>query len=114
VVNELKYPTDEELAALIEKIIAAVREAIADFKGAAPALVQSLSDGEWKKLKDDEDRRRRTKLGIPKQALSLVRQLNDADLTRLLWHISDHSWQRACRELLPAFVKSGSPPPETP
>jgi len=53
-----KYPTDEELAAAVEKITAAVREVIADFKAAAPSLVQSLSDDEWTKLKADEDRRR--------------------------------------------------------
>jgi hypothetical protein len=53
------YPTDAELAAALEKIMAAVRETIADFKDAAPALVQGLSDGEWAKLKRDENRRRR-------------------------------------------------------
>jgi len=37
-----KYPTDEELAAAVEKITTAVREVIADFKAAAPSLVQSL------------------------------------------------------------------------
>jgi hypothetical protein len=39
----------------------AVRESIADFKEAAPALVQSLSDDAWAKLKRDENRRRREK-----------------------------------------------------
>jgi hypothetical protein len=52
------YPTDAELAAALEKIMAAVRETIADFKDAAPPS-QGLSDGEWAKLKRDENRRRR-------------------------------------------------------
>jgi hypothetical protein len=91
------------LAGAVEKIMAVVHESIADFKAAAPALVQSLSDDEWAKLKHDEDRRRRAMKGIPKQALSQIRLLSDADLMRLLWLVSDHSWQRASRELLPAF-----------
>jgi hypothetical protein len=102
----LRYPTDEELAIAIEKIMTVVRESIADFKAAAPALVQSLSDDEWTKLKRDEDRRRRAMGEIPKQTLAQIRLLSDADLTRLLWFISDHSWQRASRELLPAFIKA--------
>ena len=51
-------PTDQELAAAVEKITAVVRECIAEFKAAAPALVQSLSDEEWTKLSGDEDCRR--------------------------------------------------------
>jgi hypothetical protein len=58
-VSKPKYPTDKELTAAIGKITAVVRESIADFKAAAPALVQSLSHDEWAKLKRDEDRRRR-------------------------------------------------------
>ena len=54
-----RYPTDKELAAAVEKIVVVVRESIADFKGAAPALVQSLSEGAWAKLKRDENRRRK-------------------------------------------------------
>jgi hypothetical protein len=46
-------------AAAVEKITVVVRESIADFKEAAPALVQSLSHGAWAKLKRDENRRRR-------------------------------------------------------
>jgi hypothetical protein len=84
-----------------------VRESIADFKAAAPALVQSFSDDEWAKLKADEDRRRQAMKEIPQQALSLIRLLSDPDLTRLLWFISDHNWQKASRELLPAFIKAG-------
>jgi hypothetical protein len=104
-----KYPTDKELTVAVGKAMEAVRERIADFKAAAPALVQSLSDDEWAKLKHDENRRRRAMKGIPKQALSQIRLLSDADLTRLLWLVSDHSWQRASRELLPAFIKAGLP-----
>jgi hypothetical protein len=58
-VSKPKYPTDAELAAALETIMTAVREIIADFKGAAPALVQSLLDDEWAKLKRDENRRRK-------------------------------------------------------
>jgi hypothetical protein len=101
------HPTDQELATAVEKITAVVHESIADFKAVAPALVQSLSDDEWAKLKRDEDcRRRKVRNAIPSQALSLVRLLNDTDLARLLWFVSDHSWQRASRELLPAFIKA--------
>jgi hypothetical protein len=103
----LNRHSDEELATAVERITAVVHESIADFKSAAPALVQSLSDDEWTKLKHDEDcRRRRVRNAIPGQALSLVRLLNDTDLARLLWFVSDHSWQRASRELLPAFIKA--------
>jgi hypothetical protein len=104
---------DEQLRAVVEKIIAAVHGGIADFKAAAPALVQSLSDDEWTKLKQDEDRRRRaTKNAIRKQTLSQIRLLSDADLARLLWFVSDHTWQRASRELLPAFAKAKPSPEE--
>jgi hypothetical protein len=51
-------PTDQELATAVEKITAVVHECIAEFKTAAPALVQSFSDEEWAKLKYDEDYRR--------------------------------------------------------
>lgn len=104
--TKIEMAEHAELAAAIERIQATVRESVADFKAAAPALVQSLSDDEWKKLKADEDHRRRAKMGIPKRVLSQVRLLSDADLTRLLWFISDHCWQRACRELLPELIKA--------
>ena len=90
----------------VEKIMAAVRDSIANFKAAAPVLVKTLSDDEWTKLKRDEDRRRQAMKKIPKQALSRIRRLSDADLARLLWFISNHNWQRASRELLPAFIKA--------
>jgi hypothetical protein len=60
-----KYPTDEELAAAVERITVVMRECIAEFKAAAPALVQGFSDDEWAKLKHDEDRRQ-----VPQQALN--------------------------------------------
>jgi hypothetical protein len=60
-VSKTNYPTDEELAMAVEKIMTVVREVIADFKAAAPTLVKTLSDDEWAKLKADEDRRRRAK-----------------------------------------------------
>jgi hypothetical protein len=57
--SKTKCPTDEEITAAVEKIIAAVHGSIAEFKAVAPAVVQSLSDDEWAKLKGDENRRRR-------------------------------------------------------
>jgi hypothetical protein len=48
--TETKYPTDEELAAAVEKILAVVRDVL--------KLVQSFSDEEWAAFKDNEDRRR--------------------------------------------------------
>jgi hypothetical protein len=36
-----RYPTDKELAAALKRAMVAVRESIADFKEAAPGLVQS-------------------------------------------------------------------------
>lgn len=56
--NEPRHPTDEELAAAVEKITAVVRESIPRYKAALPDLVRMLSDGEWTKLKRDENRRR--------------------------------------------------------
>jgi hypothetical protein len=52
--TEMKYPTDEELAAAVEKILAAVSDVL--------KLVQGFSDEEWTAFKDNEDRRRR---GLP-------------------------------------------------
>jgi len=49
--TETKYPTDEELAAAVEKILAAVSDVL--------KLVQGFSDEEWTAFKDNEDRRRR-------------------------------------------------------
>jgi hypothetical protein len=46
-VSKTNYPTDEELATAVEKIMTVVREVIADFKAAAPTLVKTLSDDEW-------------------------------------------------------------------
>jgi hypothetical protein len=54
-----RYPTDEELAAAVEKITAAVHESIPRYKAALPDLVRMLSDDEWMKLKRDENRRRK-------------------------------------------------------
>src|SRR5215472_19354257 len=65
-----KYPTDEELAAAVEKITTAVREVIADFKAAAPSLVQSLSDGEMDKT---QSRRRSPPGGTRSRARGLTR-----------------------------------------
>jgi hypothetical protein len=53
-----KYPTDEELAAAVADIMAAVRENIPKLRAAIPQLVQEFSDDEWAALKDTEDRRR--------------------------------------------------------
>jgi len=53
-----RYPTDEELTATVEKIIAAVHESMPRYKAALPDLVRMLSDAEWKKLKQNENRRR--------------------------------------------------------
>jgi hypothetical protein len=47
-------------------------------------------------------------LQIPTEVLRKVRWLSDADLTKLLWFISDHSWQKASSELLPLLVKGRS------
>jgi hypothetical protein len=99
-------PTDEELSAAVQKIAAVVRESIADFKAAAPALVQSLSREEWEALKRREDHRRAARGRISKQTLSQIRRLSDPNLTDLLWFISANDWQRASRELLPAFIKT--------
>ena len=51
----LRYPTDDELAALIERILVTVREAISEAPTAV--LVSGLSDEVWIKLKADEDDR---------------------------------------------------------
>jgi hypothetical protein len=56
--SELKYPTDEELEAAVERIVAAVNESVPRYKAALPDLVRMLSDDEWTKLKRDENRRR--------------------------------------------------------
>ena len=53
-----RYPTDKELAAVVEQITAAVNESIPRYKAALPDLVQMLSDDEWTKLKCVENRRR--------------------------------------------------------
>ena len=56
--SELKYPTDEELEAAVERIVAAVNESVPRYKAALPDLVRMLSDDEWTKLKCVENRRR--------------------------------------------------------
>src|SRR5262245_43628271 len=48
--TETKYPTNEELATAVEKILAAVRDLL--------TFTHGLSDEEWTKFKDAEDRRR--------------------------------------------------------
>jgi hypothetical protein len=53
-----RYPTDKELATAVEKITAVVRESVPRYKAALPDLVRMLSNGEWTKLKCDENRRR--------------------------------------------------------
>jgi hypothetical protein len=53
-----QYPTDEALAAAVEKIIAAVNEVVPKLKIQAPDIVRLLTDEEWAKLRNDEDRRR--------------------------------------------------------
>jgi hypothetical protein len=50
---------DEQLAAAVEKIVAAVHESLPKLKLTAPDIVRVLTDDEWTKLKGDEDRRRR-------------------------------------------------------
>jgi hypothetical protein len=56
--------TDEELAAVVEKIIAAVRESIPKLRAEMSELVRCLPDDEWAKLKDDEDHRRAMAKGL--------------------------------------------------
>jgi len=56
--NKPRCPTDNELAAAVEKITAAVNESVPRYKAALPDLVRMLSDDEWTKLKRDENRRR--------------------------------------------------------
>jgi hypothetical protein len=51
-------PTDEALAAAVEKIIAAVYEFLPKLKLQAPDIVRLLTDEEWIGLREDEDRRR--------------------------------------------------------
>jgi hypothetical protein len=51
-------PTDEVLAAAVEKIAAAVHASLPKYKDAISDLVRILTDHEWVKLKIDEDRRR--------------------------------------------------------
>jgi hypothetical protein len=51
-------PTDEALAAAVEKIIVVVNEAVPKLKIQAPDIVRLLSDEEWAELKTAEDRRR--------------------------------------------------------
>jgi len=43
-------------------------------------------------------------LAIPKSVLDAIRGLSDADLIKLIWLISDYSWQRASVEL-PALIE---------
>jgi hypothetical protein len=57
--NKPKYPTDQELAAAVEKVTVAVRESIPKLKAAIPVLLPEFSDEEWAKIKQDEDCRRR-------------------------------------------------------
>jgi hypothetical protein len=44
-------------------------------------------------------------LAIPKAVLDKVRGLSDASLVKLIWFISDYSWQRASIEL-PGLVET--------
>jgi hypothetical protein len=57
-VSQTRYSTDEELAAAVEKIVTAVHENLPKLKIAVPDLVRVLTDAEWSKVRDDEDRRR--------------------------------------------------------
>jgi hypothetical protein len=50
--------TDEELAAAVEKIIAAAYEILPKLKIQVSDLVRLLADDEWIALREDEDRRR--------------------------------------------------------
>ena len=54
----MKSPTDEELAAAVEKIIAAVYEILPTLKIPIPDSLRFLTDEEWTKIRDDENRRR--------------------------------------------------------
>src|SRR5262245_29873573 len=56
--NAVTCPTDEQLAAAVEKIIAAVHENLPKLKITVFDLVRVLTDAEWATLKDDEERRR--------------------------------------------------------
>ena len=51
-------PTDEALAAAVEKIIAAAYEILPKLKIQAPDIVRLLTDEEWAELRDAEDHRR--------------------------------------------------------
>jgi hypothetical protein len=52
---------DEALAAAVEKIIVVVNEAVPKLKIQAPDIVRLLTNDEWVKLKEAEDRRRNLK-----------------------------------------------------
>jgi hypothetical protein len=54
-------PTDEALAAAVEKIIVVVNEVVPKLKIQAPDIVRLLTNDEWAKLKEAEDRRRNLK-----------------------------------------------------
>ena len=56
--SKMKYPTDEELAAAVEKIVTAVHENLPRLKVAVSERVRILTDNEWIELRDDENRRR--------------------------------------------------------
>jgi len=53
-----KFPTDQALAAVVEKIIATVHKSLPKLKVEIAELVRVLTDDEWTKLRDAEDRRR--------------------------------------------------------
>jgi hypothetical protein len=56
--TDMKFPTDEELAAVIEKITADVHAKLPQWKVAVSDLLRVLSDNEWAKVRRGEDRRR--------------------------------------------------------
>jgi hypothetical protein len=57
----MTHPTDEALASAVEKIIVVVNEAVPKLKIQAPDIVRLLTNDEWVKLKEAEDRRRNLK-----------------------------------------------------
>jgi hypothetical protein len=51
-----QHPTDQQLAAAVERIVVAVHEALPKLKVTVPGLVRILTDEEWVKLRDDEEK----------------------------------------------------------
>jgi hypothetical protein len=92
-----KYPTDEGLAAAVEKITAAVRGSLPKLKAAISERVRVLTDDEWAQLKDDEDRRRARTASVATDPGATAATVSDADAEALDLH------DVAAR--LPALVK---------